>query len=184
MTDYETYLLTEQPEPTPIQKQIEMAVTNGLGYDTTTKYVKRQPLQVRWVSDSDIKNSNEGVQIHLAELDARINPSARLNGIIEDYKELAIRMAEFGWMEMIDQMPSFFIYDRSPSDAEIYPKPISQIYQLEGLEELLDRKGSPNFIYEIESLEEFKQTPPNFKYKGILSLISEDPKLGNLIKKN
>jgi hypothetical protein len=103
---YRIYLFGEKPEPTALQKQIEMAVTNGLGYDTGTQYVERKPDQlISLANDSQIHDTPEGLRIHLAELDSKTNPSRRLNDLIKTYKRLAVDMAELPYMEIVDQMP-------------------------------------------------------------------------------
>lgn len=67
---------------TPIQKQIEKAVTNGLGYDSRTifKY-EDYNLQTLIEENScllkeEYKNTKEGLQRHLRHLDRLINPSS------------------------------------------------------------------------------------------------------------
>jgi hypothetical protein len=103
---FRIYLFGEKPEPTAFQKQIEMVVTNGLGYDTRTQYVERKPDQLfSLANDSQIHDTPEGLRIHLAELDSRTNPRGRLNNLIKTYKQLAVNMAELPFMEVIDQMP-------------------------------------------------------------------------------
>lgn len=103
----------QQPEPTALQKQIEMKVTNGLGYDTRTQYydkkkqydkiiqsAKKNPDQLAvslyclyrlYHLDNDlrIRSTPEGLRIHLAELDARIKPNKKLNDLIKAYKIMA-----------------------------------------------------------------------------------------------
>jgi len=76
-------------EPTPIQRQIEMGITNGLGYDTKTKYMKRYDaygmlrLEDYIEGDSsrpfgffsnyqEIHDTQEGLMNHLADLDERM----------------------------------------------------------------------------------------------------------------
>lgn len=46
MDEYFLSLLEKKPEPTALQKQIEMDVINGLGYDTRTQYVEKNPEQL------------------------------------------------------------------------------------------------------------------------------------------
>lgn len=104
--EYILSLFEKKPESTALQTQIEMAVTNGLGYDTRTQYVERKPDQlISLVNNSQIHETPEGLRIHLAELDSRTNPSRRLNDLIKTYKKLAVDMAELPYREIIDQMP-------------------------------------------------------------------------------
>ena len=108
---YEKYffLFEKEPEPTQTQKDIEMAVTNDLGYNTRTQYVERKSNFFKLItSDSKIHDTPKGLEIHLAELDARTNPSKRLNDLIKTYKQLAVDMAELPYMGIADEVKSDF----------------------------------------------------------------------------
>ena len=98
-------LFKKEPEPTEIQKTIEDNVTNGLGYESRTQYVtmKSDQLFEGIARDSQIHDTPEGLKIHLAEMDARINPSERLRSIIKAYKQVAVGMAELPYMEIADR---------------------------------------------------------------------------------
>lgn len=106
---YQEYFLSffkKKPESTQIQKDIEMIVTNGLDYDTRTQYVKIKPDQlITIVQDHKIHDTPEGLRIHLAELDARTNPSRRLNDLITTYKQIAVDMTKLPYLEVFDEIP-------------------------------------------------------------------------------
>lgn len=81
-------------EQTKTQREIEQLVTNGLGYDTRTRYVEENSGQFSIASYSQIHDTPESLRAHLGELDAKTNPSRALNDLIKTYKDLAIDMAE------------------------------------------------------------------------------------------
>ncbi|MDP1695704.1 MAG: hypothetical protein Q8L29_02210 [archaeon] len=59
---------------TAIQERIEYIVTNGLRYDSRTEFIDGREKEIGWldrnlVSEKKVKNSPEGLQAHLAELD-------------------------------------------------------------------------------------------------------------------
>jgi len=100
-------LFEEVPESTDFQKQIERNVTNGLGYDSRTTYVEKEDkLLIGFIKPSNIKNSHEGLKIHLAEMDNAINPSQRLTDIISQYKQVARDIESLPYMQIVDSIPT------------------------------------------------------------------------------
>src|SRR3989344_610300 len=67
-------------EKTPIQRRIEMSVTNGIGYDSQTQFIEGRWEKLGYlekinawlfVDEEDIKNSKEGLSAHLADLQSK-----------------------------------------------------------------------------------------------------------------
>lgn len=81
---------TYSGNPTEIQKRIESNVTNGLGYE------KKSGGLFYWdmFSNNYDRNTNEGLQIHLAEMDNKVKPDFELSNIITTYKKLATQMTD------------------------------------------------------------------------------------------
>ncbi len=106
--DYVFDLLSKEPiEQTPLQKQIEKTVTNGLGYDTSTQYTDPNSYdsihKYNLIIGSplhNIHNTPEGLRIHLAELDQRTNPSFHLEELIKLYKKLVVDIENLPFNEI------------------------------------------------------------------------------------
>ncbi|MBR9691795.1 hypothetical protein GOV06_03325 [Candidatus Woesearchaeota archaeon] len=92
-------LVNKKEEPTPRQKQIEMIVTNGLGYDSRTTYQEKNPdlfFSPGLLGDSDIKNTHEGLHAHLAEMEHRVDPNKVSEKVVDLYRELAVMTYFYG----------------------------------------------------------------------------------------
>lgn len=79
-------------KPTEIQKRIELNVTNGLGYEQKSEHLSFLDVLSDSFLNSYNRNTNEGLQIHLAEMDNRVKPDFELENIITTYKKLATQM--------------------------------------------------------------------------------------------
>jgi hypothetical protein len=87
------------PKKTKLQEQIEMLVTNGLGYQTKTDFLDIPPEEV---FDSSIYQriweSVDAYEVHLLELNNRINRDGRLDILIEKYKRAIVNKAELSYI--------------------------------------------------------------------------------------
>lgn len=54
----------------PIQVKIEDNVTGGLGFRSQSKYIKEYSIFKKYLSEEEVKNTDNGLQAHLAEMDS------------------------------------------------------------------------------------------------------------------
>ena len=84
--------MKQNKDYTPIQKQIEMHVTNGLGYDSRTKFFHEDdPLEFMGldIPYSFIKNTEAGLKRHLTDLE-ELNPSESKPVYVSPFKKKMI----------------------------------------------------------------------------------------------
>ncbi len=74
-------------EPTPMQRNIEMLVTNGIGYDSQTSYFNRDKKLGVYANDSTMHGVHEGLMVHLAELDAKTYQKGVSLKLVESIKK-------------------------------------------------------------------------------------------------
>ena len=104
--------------PTDFQKQIELIVTNGMGYlnGASQHFLKTNKGTDSVLSFSEAEKeihqflhdyrrcTPEQLRCHLAEMDFKTNPNQRLGLIINQYKSLVKYIGEMGWVDFLEQI--------------------------------------------------------------------------------
>lgn len=132
-----------------LQRRIEYNVTRGLGFDSSTKYLEEDSFYRKIIQEEDIKNTNEGLQVHLAEM----NYCKDVVRIIEKYK---LNKKGFNLIKKVlgviaisgVEIRNFRLKNKAVRDAvkKHSRKPLSEVYTQAYIENLLG-DSIPFFIY-------------------------------------